>query len=320
MRTMRGALLALAIGIIVGVGATLQFGMPGRKEAAVAAPATKPAIASAAASNAPSAAPNNPAPAVAAPVTGAVTVVPDFASLAERLSPVGGQHLDAGAAQGRVRYATLPRPRSAGSAMAVRRRRPARFHRAVRAILRTGTEAASAAAAQPGIGLRHRHRRLHPHQQPRRRERRRDHRPARQRGGVQGDARRQRPEDRLGAAQDRRREGAHRGRARRLRQAARRRMGDGDRQPVRSRSHRDLGHRQRQGSLHRRRATTTTTSRPTPPSIRATRAGRCSTCVARSSASTPPSSAAPAATSASASRSRSIWRRSSFRSCGRRAR
>ena len=91
MRTMRGALLALAIGIIVGVGATLQFGMPGRKEAP--APPAKPAIASAPAPKAPAApAADAPAPAtggtVLAPTAGPVTVVPDFASLAERLSPV----------------------------------------------------------------------------------------------------------------------------------------------------------------------------------------------------------------------------------------
>lgn len=84
MRTMRGALLALAIGIIVGVGATLQFGMPGRSgPAAVEKPAIK---ALAAAPTAPAAPP--PAASVIAPAAGAVTVVPDFASLAERLSPV----------------------------------------------------------------------------------------------------------------------------------------------------------------------------------------------------------------------------------------
>jgi serine protease Do len=81
---MRGALLALAIGIIVGVGATLQFGMPGRGSSTVATPATKAPLASAPA----------PAPAVAAqpaPADGSAPVVtglPDFATLAERLSPV----------------------------------------------------------------------------------------------------------------------------------------------------------------------------------------------------------------------------------------
>jgi serine protease Do len=80
---MRGALLALAIGIIVGVGATLQFGMPGRGSTAVAPPPAKTSSA------------NPPAPAVPAqpaPATDAsapmVTGVPDFATLAERLSPV----------------------------------------------------------------------------------------------------------------------------------------------------------------------------------------------------------------------------------------
>jgi hypothetical protein len=81
VRTMRGALLALAIGIIVGVGATLQFGMPGRSgPAAVEKPAAKAPLASAPA-KVPDAA--LPAPAtVIAPSAGAVTVLPDFASLA----------------------------------------------------------------------------------------------------------------------------------------------------------------------------------------------------------------------------------------------
>jgi hypothetical protein len=59
---------------------------------------------------------------------------------------------------------------------------------------------------------------------------------------------------------------------------------------------------------------TITSSRPTPPSIRATRAARCSTSTATWSASTPPSSARAAATSASGSPSPSTWRRSWFRS------
>jgi serine protease Do len=85
---MRGALLALAIGIIVGVGAALQFGMSptsgttGKETATPAplahkeAPAPAPAVALA-------------APAVADPAgVPAVTALPDFATLAERLSPV----------------------------------------------------------------------------------------------------------------------------------------------------------------------------------------------------------------------------------------
>src|SRR5262245_51034381 len=84
---MRGALLALAIGIIVGVGATLQFGMPGRGSTPAEKSAAKPATVSAP----PAAAPAPPPPAagtVIAPAAGPVTVVPDFATLAERLSPV----------------------------------------------------------------------------------------------------------------------------------------------------------------------------------------------------------------------------------------
>ncbi len=90
MRTMRGALLALAIVIIVGVAATLQFGMPGRKQTTAAAPPANPAIASVPAASAPVAPPAavaSPA-ALVAPAAGAVLMVPDFATLAERLSPV----------------------------------------------------------------------------------------------------------------------------------------------------------------------------------------------------------------------------------------
>ncbi len=85
MRTMRGALLVLAIGIIVGVAATLQFGMPGRTQTTTAAPPSKPAIATAPA-GAPAVPPSPVAGATPAP--GAVAVFPDFATLAERLSPV----------------------------------------------------------------------------------------------------------------------------------------------------------------------------------------------------------------------------------------
>jgi serine protease Do len=94
---MRGALLALAIGIIVGVGLTLQFGMPGRSGPTIdkSGPLTdKPAAKAPLASAPPPAAAAAPAAppvvggTVIAPAAGAVTVVPDFASLAERLSPV----------------------------------------------------------------------------------------------------------------------------------------------------------------------------------------------------------------------------------------
>jgi serine protease Do len=81
---MRGALLALAIGIIVGVGATLQFGMPGRDGTAPGRSIIKASLTSA-----PTPAAPFPAPAPAAePIAAAVTGVPDFATLAERLSPV----------------------------------------------------------------------------------------------------------------------------------------------------------------------------------------------------------------------------------------
>jgi serine protease Do len=81
---MRGALLALAIGIIVGVGATLQFGMPGRDgKVAGSISATKPPLTTAPAPVVPP-----PAPAAAPEPIAAVTGVPDFATLAERLSPV----------------------------------------------------------------------------------------------------------------------------------------------------------------------------------------------------------------------------------------
>lgn len=90
MRTMRGALLALAIGIIVGVGAALQFGMSptggasGGKDASAPAPLAQPAAPAPAL-----AAPPVAAPAVADPAGApAVTALPDFATLAERLSPV----------------------------------------------------------------------------------------------------------------------------------------------------------------------------------------------------------------------------------------
>jgi serine protease Do len=87
VRTMRGALLLLAIGILVGVGVTLQFGMPGRSGTPVEKSATKPMLAPPPKAAAPEAVAVPPGT-VVAPAAGPVAVVPDFASLAERLSPV----------------------------------------------------------------------------------------------------------------------------------------------------------------------------------------------------------------------------------------
>jgi len=88
---MRGALLALAIGIIVGVGATLQYGMPGHEASSVATSSTTKAPLASAPAPAGVAAPPAPNAAVAAEPPSAAAVVtglPDFATLAERLSPV----------------------------------------------------------------------------------------------------------------------------------------------------------------------------------------------------------------------------------------
>lgn len=88
MRTMRGALLALAIGIIVGVGAALQFGMS-PTGSAVGQGATTPAPLAHKEAPAPAPAVALAAPAVTDPAgVPAVTALPDFATLAERLSPV----------------------------------------------------------------------------------------------------------------------------------------------------------------------------------------------------------------------------------------
>ena len=64
---------------------------------------------------------------------------------------------------------------------------------------------------------------------------------------------------------------------RRSRQAARGRMGGRDRQAVRPREHHDRRHRQREGARPAAGEPRSRSSRPTSPSIRATRAGRCST-------------------------------------------
>ena len=62
---------------------------------------------------------------------------------------------------------------------------------------------------------------------------------------------------------------------------ARGRLGHGHRQPVRPRRQRDRGHRLCHQARHQRRALTTTSSRPTPPSTAAIPAVRCSTWTAR---------------------------------------
>ena len=81
VRTMRGALLALAIGILIGVGVTLQLGPFARKEATVAAKPEATPVAR-----------QSPAAAalgtVVEPLPPGTVSVPDFATLAERLSPV----------------------------------------------------------------------------------------------------------------------------------------------------------------------------------------------------------------------------------------
>jgi len=76
-RTIRGALFVLVVGIVIGVGATMWFGGAGRDVARrIASPPSAPE---------PSRTRLEQAPATA-PVP--LTMVPDFATLAERLSPV----------------------------------------------------------------------------------------------------------------------------------------------------------------------------------------------------------------------------------------
>ena len=128
-------------------------------------------------------------------------------------------------------------------------------------------------------------RRLHRHQRARRRRRRRSHGPAHRQARIQGQGDRRRQAHRRRAAQDRR-DGPAEGHDRRSRQAEGRRMGGRDRQAVRPREHDDRRHRQRQGprpAAGKPRAVHPDRRRR---SIRATPAGRCSTCEARWSAST----------------------------------
>src|SRR5438552_17351807 len=88
VRTIRGALVTLVVGIIIGIGATIWLG---RANAPTSArPPAAPVIAGEPTAQ------RSPAAAAAvvtsegqvAPAPAPLTVVPDFASLAERLSPV----------------------------------------------------------------------------------------------------------------------------------------------------------------------------------------------------------------------------------------
>ena len=128
-------------------------------------------------------------------------------------------------------------PRRQGAAVPVRPGRPARVLGAVRTLLRAHAEA-PVQAAQPGLGLHHQPRRLHPHQQPRRRERRRDRRASstnekEYKAKVVG----RDPKTDIAVIKIEDAPDLTPGHARRLRRAARRRLGDGDRQPVRPRAH-----------------------------------------------------------------------------------
>ncbi len=143
---------------------------------------------------------------------------------------------------------------------------------------------------------------LRPDQQPRGSGRRRDRRRPVRRPSIRCAAGGSGPRERSRLAQGRSQGTAgHHVRSRRL--PAGRRHRAGDRQPVRRRPDSDDGHRFRarprrtSASIRSR-----TSSRPTPPSTRATRAAPWSTPMATSSASTPRSFLAPAARSASDSR------------------
>ena len=129
--------------------------------------------------------------------------------------------------------------------------------------------------------FRHRCVRHRGHQQPRDRGGRRDHRHPQRRHAPQGRVDRQGSEDRSRAAAGQARQAAQGGEVRRFGKAAARRMGDRDRQPVQPRRHGDRRHRLGAQPRHQFRARTTTTFRPTPPSIAAIRAARCSTSKAR---------------------------------------
>ena len=117
----------------------------------------------------------------------------------------------------------------------------------IRRALRPAGPAPGSSAAAQGAGRRHRlHRRSvrhHRDQLPRRRQGRLDHRHPGGRPQAAGQAAGRRREDRSRRAQGRERQAAALRRVRRRQQGARRPVGDGGRQPVRPRRHRDDRHR-----------------------------------------------------------------------------
>jgi serine protease Do len=93
VRSIRGALVALVVGIIIGVGATIWLGSSGGEgPKRPTAPASLSAAGQPTARRSSGAAAEKeavaPAKGAIAPAPAPLTVVPDFASLAERLSPV----------------------------------------------------------------------------------------------------------------------------------------------------------------------------------------------------------------------------------------
>ncbi len=91
LRTMRGALVTLVVGIIIGIAATIWIGRRSEERASQKkAPAqiTSAAGSTAQPSPGPAAAAKQSGEAAVAPAPAPLTVVPDFATLATRLSPV----------------------------------------------------------------------------------------------------------------------------------------------------------------------------------------------------------------------------------------
>ena len=114
------------------------------------------------------------------------------------------------------------------------------------------------------------------HQRARGRRRDRSHRQAHRQARIHRQGRRRRQAHRRRADQDRR-EGPADGATSAIRRVQRRRMGARDRLAVRFREQRDRRHRQRQVRARCRTDSMCRSSRPTWPSIPATRAARCST-------------------------------------------